>query len=142
MQQIVDSLVDEMPSESLHLNCEIESITWNQPHPVTVHSTNGDQYSADHVILTVSLGVLKKKCNSSFFNPPQLIFPQLIFLQLERCFQPVVTNSPNEEHVQQADVLQPSTSSADGLTPQAKPLSPPQSHEDEFTTNNHFLGHQ
>ena len=62
--------------------------------------------------------------------------------KLERCFQPVVTNSPNEGHVQPADVLQPSTSSADGLTPQAEPLSPPQSHEDESTTNNHFLGHQ
>ena len=73
MQQIVDSLVDDLPSESLHLNCEVESITWNQEeatHPVTVHCTNGDQYSADHVILTVSLGVLKKNCNSSFFNPP------------------------------------------------------------------------
>ena len=73
MQRAVDTLVSELPSESLHLNCEVESIVWNQKeatHPITVHCTNGDQYSADHVIITVSLGVLKKKCNSSFFSPP------------------------------------------------------------------------
>ena len=72
MQNIVDELVKQLPEESLHLNCEVESIVWNQhqPHPITVHCTNGDQYSADHVITTVSLGVLKSKSNTPFFTPP------------------------------------------------------------------------
>ena len=35
-----------------------------------MHCTNGDQYSADHVITTVSLGVLKSKSNTPFFTPP------------------------------------------------------------------------
>ena len=75
LQQVVYLLVRELPRECLHLNCEVESIVWNQqlgnqPHPITVHCTNGDQYSADHVITTVSLGVLKSKSNTPFFTPP------------------------------------------------------------------------
>ena len=72
MQDLVDLIVKQLPGESLHLNCEVESIVWNQhqPHPITVHCTNGDQYSADHVITTVSLGVLKSKSNTPFFTPP------------------------------------------------------------------------
>ena len=73
MQKIVDTLVKQLPEGVLQLNCEVESIVWNQeqcPHPITVCCTNGDQYSADHVITTVSLGVLKNKLNSPFFIPP------------------------------------------------------------------------
>ena len=73
LQQIVDSLARDLPHDVLQLNCEVESIVWNQkqcPHPITVRCTNGDQYSADHVITTVSLGVLKNKLNSPFFTPP------------------------------------------------------------------------
>ena len=72
MQDLVDLIVKKIPEESLHVNCEVESIVWNQhqPHPITVHCTNGDQYSADHVITTVSLGVLKSKSNTPFFTPP------------------------------------------------------------------------
>ena len=73
MQDIVDFIVKQLPQESLQVNCEVESIMWNQeqcPHPITVRCTNGDQYSADHVITTVSLGVLKNKLNSPFFTPP------------------------------------------------------------------------
>ena len=75
MQDLVDLIVKQVPQESLHLNCEVESIVWNQqhgnqPHPITVHCTNGDKYSADHVITTVSLGVLKSKSNTPFFTPP------------------------------------------------------------------------
>ena len=73
MQNLVDFIVKQIPEESLHVRCEVTSIVWNQqqqPHPITVHCTNGEQYSADHVITTVSLGVLKSKSNTPFFTPP------------------------------------------------------------------------
>ena len=73
MQDLLDLIVKQIPEESLHVRCEVASIVWNQqqqPHPITVHCTNGEQYSADHVITTVSLGVLKSKSNTPFFTPP------------------------------------------------------------------------
>ena len=46
-----------------------DSETMNGHHPVKVVCGNGNSFEADHVILTVSLGVLKEK-HSSLFCPP------------------------------------------------------------------------
>ena len=78
LQRIVNHLAEGLPSSVIHLNSKVESIHWNQAivssgHPVTVQCSNGLQYSADHVILTVSLGVLKENIKPSltpFFFPP------------------------------------------------------------------------
>ena len=84
-QSIVDSLVSSLPVGVLQLGKVVESIVWNrvnndlQEHGAKVIITcqNGDVYFADHVILTVSLGVLKQLCQDSqvdgtshFFSPP------------------------------------------------------------------------
>ena len=76
-ERLVDLLAEELPPDVVHLNSEVVTIDWNQPdsstHPVTVHCSNGLQYAADHVIVTVSLGVLKEKIRPSptpFFSPP------------------------------------------------------------------------
>ncbi|XP_051157745.1 spermine oxidase-like [Leptopilina boulardi] len=52
------------------LNAEVTSIDYSNPNEkVTVKTANGDAYTADHVIFTCSLGVLKDKHNS-LFQPP------------------------------------------------------------------------
>ena len=75
LQRIVNHLAEGLSSNVIHLNSEVVSIQWNQSvgHPVAVQCSNGLRYLADHVILTVSLGVLKEKIEPSmtpFFSPP------------------------------------------------------------------------
>ncbi|XP_043470346.1 lysine-specific histone demethylase 1A-like [Leptopilina heterotoma] len=51
------------------LNAEVESIDYSDPNgKVTVKTTNGDTHTADHVIVTCSVGVLKDK-HKSMFKP-------------------------------------------------------------------------
>uniref|UniRef100_A0A0V0G8I4 Putative flavin-containing amine oxidase n=1 Tax=Triatoma dimidiata TaxID=72491 RepID=A0A0V0G8I4_TRIDM len=52
----------------LSLNTEVEEIDWNGL-VVLVKCKNGKLFKADHVIVTVSLGVLKEKYRT-LFNPP------------------------------------------------------------------------
>ena len=76
--KIVEYLAKVLPSGVVHLNSEVVSIQWDRSissgHPVMVQCSNGVRYPADHVILTVSLGVLKEKIKTSptqpFFSPP------------------------------------------------------------------------
>ena len=76
--KLIKHFTRQLPSNVIHLNSEVVSVQWNQSiassgHPVTVQCANGLQYSTDHVILTVSLGVLKEKIKPSqtpFFSPP------------------------------------------------------------------------
>ena len=77
--KLIKHFTRQLQSSVIHLNSEVKSIQWNQSiassgqHPVTVQCSNGLQYTADHVILTVSLGVLKEKIKPSltpFFSPP------------------------------------------------------------------------
>lgn len=52
------------------LNAEVSEIDYNVPNGVIkVSTTNGFEYRAEHVIVTVSLGVLKAT-HEKMFNPP------------------------------------------------------------------------
>lgn len=89
-QDVVDALAKDIPPECLQLKKEVQLIEWtpdtrtgvqssaSTPKPsaaVTVMCTDGTKYSADHVIVTVSLGVLQLRCPSS--SPTPLFSPQL-----------------------------------------------------------------
>lgn len=56
-------------------NKEVTHIKWNNvpANKVLVECSDGSSYAADHVILTVSLGVLKEKAHSIFYPalPPK-----------------------------------------------------------------------
>ncbi|XP_055607205.1 spermine oxidase-like [Uranotaenia lowii] len=65
------SITDSIPIEdSIIFNKAVDVIDWgNSPDlPVTVTCADGSQYNANHVILTVSLGVLKQGAQR-MFNP-------------------------------------------------------------------------
>ena len=68
-QLVVESLVESLPNDVIHVNNKVELVEWNTDD-IRVKCTNGLTYTADHVIVTVSLGVLKSCAHKSFFNPP------------------------------------------------------------------------
>ena len=89
-QDVADALAKDVPSKSLQLSKEVQVVHWtpytstaaDAKHststsgasaPVSILCTDGSHYSADHVIVTVSLGVLQQRCcsssSSSFFSP-------------------------------------------------------------------------
>lgn len=74
---IVKGLQVELNSDSFLCKHEVTRINWTsssesdtpkRPYPVTVLCSNGKSFEADHVMLTMSLGVLKEK-HSSLFCP-------------------------------------------------------------------------
>lgn len=83
-QDIADTIARDLPPPSLHLNSEVQSVQWTPRvnsdekqlpgiPPVTIVCKNGSTFQADHVIVTVSLGVLQQNCDPSvsggFFIP-------------------------------------------------------------------------
>ena len=77
--QITDSIAADLPSDCIYLNSEVDAITWNRGEtasghlPVEVRCTNGRRYEAHHVIMTVSLAVLKERA----LRERRLFEPQL-----------------------------------------------------------------
>ena len=76
-QLLVDKLSNDIPQHIIHLNTCATCIKWtpmdnaesdHTHHPVTVQCMGGSEYSVDHVIVTVSLGVLKSR--DLVFDPP------------------------------------------------------------------------
>ncbi|XP_044738796.1 spermine oxidase-like, partial [Chrysoperla carnea] len=72
---ILDLLMKKLPDpkkalpleDKMLLNKEVINIVWNSnQNGVTVKCADGSEYKADHVIVTVSLGVLKDRFNSLF----------------------------------------------------------------------------
>lgn len=55
---MVDVLVDELPNGKIRCNTEVAKIEYD--NKVTLTCADGEQVSCDHLILTVSLGVLKQ----------------------------------------------------------------------------------
>ena len=67
---ILDILSKDIPHGNIFLNSPVCSIHWNRNDstcPVSVCLMNGDEYCAHHVIVTLSLGVLQKKCGDMFY---------------------------------------------------------------------------
>ena len=68
-QSVVKSLEKSLPTDGVHLNCKVERINWSNEY-IIISCTNGRTFTAKHVIITVSLGVLKELVHNSFFDPP------------------------------------------------------------------------
>jgi len=74
---LVSKLLEDIPKDTILYGREVFSIN-TESNPTMVKCKNGDQFEADHVIVTVSLGVLKRRCleenllpnESSLFIPP------------------------------------------------------------------------
>ncbi|XP_057768265.1 LOW QUALITY PROTEIN: probable polyamine oxidase 5 [Salvia miltiorrhiza] len=75
---VIDHLASVLPTGVIQLGRKVERIEWapaggdDGGRPVTLHFSDGTTMSADHVIVTVSLGVLKVGTSegSSLFDPP------------------------------------------------------------------------
>lgn len=72
---IIESLASALPPNMIQLGKKVTKIEWQlqgSSRPVKLHFSDGSILTADHVIITVSLGVLKAGIeeNSGFFDPP------------------------------------------------------------------------
>ncbi|KAM5153168.1 peroxisomal N(1)-acetyl-spermine/spermidine oxidase-like [Mantella aurantiaca] len=77
-QALLDMLIAQLPPNSLRCRKPVRCIQWEgspspvirtSKYPVKVLCEDGEEFPADHVIATVSLGCLKEKA-STFFDPP------------------------------------------------------------------------
>lgn len=71
-QSVLDILLSKVPENNIALKHVIKCIHWGQTDndsKVMIECENGKKIYADHVILTVSLGVLKAACDR-MFDPP------------------------------------------------------------------------
>eukprot|EP00250_Pteridium_aquilinum_P011509 c20115_g1_i1 orf=137-1909(+) len=76
---IIQFLAASLPEKTIHLNKQASRIAWLNPSaPAHIHCEDGTSYEADHVIITVSLGVLKAEGSSGLAKS----------LQLNRIFHP------------------------------------------------------
>ncbi|XP_020777112.1 peroxisomal N(1)-acetyl-spermine/spermidine oxidase [Boleophthalmus pectinirostris] len=69
---LIKNLLLELPPDTVKYNCPVRCIEWNDTEtesPVVVECEDGTRMTADHVIVTVSLGYLKKH-HSTLFRPP------------------------------------------------------------------------
>ncbi|KAL4231475.1 hypothetical protein ACF0H5_009052 [Mactra antiquata] len=70
-QSVLDILLSKVPQENIELDHQVKCIHWDKPENdsyLIVECNNGKKFYAEHVILTVSLGVLKN--SHDLFNPP------------------------------------------------------------------------
>ncbi|KAL8471368.1 hypothetical protein ACS0TY_028863 [Phlomoides rotata] len=67
--QVIESLASVLPEGTIQLGRRVQKIEWHDGSAVELHFSDGSCLSADHVIVTVSLGVLKHGA-SSMFEPP------------------------------------------------------------------------
>jgi len=58
---LINKLVEDLPKDAVLYGREVVSIN-TESDPILIKCGNGDQFEADHVIVTVPLGVLKKRC--------------------------------------------------------------------------------
>ncbi|XP_075073281.1 peroxisomal N(1)-acetyl-spermine/spermidine oxidase [Mixophyes fleayi] len=76
-ESLVDHIKAQLPNGSVLLNKEVKTVHWNgsfqdndsHVYPVQVHCEDGSTFVADHVIVTVPLGFLKKR-TMDFLSPP------------------------------------------------------------------------
>nr|KAG5705245.1 hypothetical protein BaRGS_011271 [Batillaria attramentaria] len=69
---ILDILRKEIPEENIEFSAPVRCVNWDlgpdSEYPVCVEMESGEKHYANHVIVTVSLGVLKAACDR-MFNP-------------------------------------------------------------------------
>ena len=58
---LLNKLVEDLPKDSILYGREVVSIS-TENDPILIKCRNGEHFEADHVIITVSLGVLKRRC--------------------------------------------------------------------------------
>ena len=67
---ILDILSKEIPKDNIVFNSPVRCVNWDlgpeSKYPVCVEMENGDKHYANHVVVTVSLGVLKAACDRMF----------------------------------------------------------------------------
>ncbi|XP_029305563.1 peroxisomal N(1)-acetyl-spermine/spermidine oxidase [Cottoperca gobio] len=72
-EDLVQNLISELPSGSVTYNRPVRCVHWNntekRENPVMIECDDGESITADHVIVTVPLGYLKKH-HSTLFRPP------------------------------------------------------------------------
>ncbi|XP_068114123.1 peroxisomal N(1)-acetyl-spermine/spermidine oxidase-like [Hyperolius riggenbachi] len=75
-ESLVNRMKENLPDDTVILNKAVKKIKWNgcfkdgdTVYTVEVQSEDGDTFMADHVIVTVPLGFLKKR-SADLFNPP------------------------------------------------------------------------
>ncbi|XP_063814692.1 peroxisomal N(1)-acetyl-spermine/spermidine oxidase-like [Pseudophryne corroboree] len=76
-ESLVDHIKAELPNDTVLLNHAVKSIHWNgsfqgsdfRVYPVQVQCEDGNTFVADHVIVTVPLGFLKKRV-MDILSPP------------------------------------------------------------------------
>lgn len=74
-EAVLDLLRQNIPKGRIHLKTVVNQITWQQQskgakeYEVCIECQNGKKYNANHVIVTCSLGYLKKT-SGRLFNPP------------------------------------------------------------------------
>ncbi|XP_068111424.1 peroxisomal N(1)-acetyl-spermine/spermidine oxidase-like [Hyperolius riggenbachi] len=74
-ESLVNRMKENLPDDIIKLNKVVKTIKWNGSfkdgdtvYPVEVQCEDGDTFVADHVIVTVPLGFLKKRAED-FFSP-------------------------------------------------------------------------
>ncbi|CAA0814269.1 Probable polyamine oxidase 5 [Striga hermonthica] len=76
---VIEFLARALPAGTIQLNMKVDKIEWQlgdedsrECGPVKLHFSNGSVLTADHVIVTVSLGVLKRGIipGQDLFSPP------------------------------------------------------------------------
>ena len=67
---ILDILCKDIPKDNIVFNSPVRCVNWDlgpeAKYPVCVEMENGEKHYANHVIVTVSLGVLKAACDRMF----------------------------------------------------------------------------
>ncbi|XP_076465611.1 spermine oxidase-like isoform X2 [Babylonia areolata] len=67
---ILDILCKEIPKDNIAFNSSVTCVNWDlgpeSKYPVCVELKNGEKHYADHVIVTVPLGILKVACDRMF----------------------------------------------------------------------------
>ncbi|KAM0933543.1 putative non-specific polyamine oxidase [Dioscorea sansibarensis] len=78
--RVIEHLASALPAGTIRLGRKVERIEWSPDgggtaaeHPVKVMLEDGSEMTADHVVVTVSLGVLKAKGGMEF-NPSLPLF--------------------------------------------------------------------
>ena len=75
-QPIIDVLLEDTPKDAFVLNTKVERILWSSDsqlslrhsYPIQVETSSGNTFGADYVIVTCSLGFLKKNA-ATLFEP-------------------------------------------------------------------------